>query len=798
MNGYPPLMTKRFKIKLYPRFLEHLEKFSSLSLLKNATIYLDLTALSSFDKYIDILIKNFPQTDSVKILIRQNKCWNLLNGYNNLKKVNVNFSTNYSMDRNLQNFKETFPVSHSWQIYFGNLHKFQPVESYSKENEIKNDKIQPMSIDDFIELEILQTMHTKIFDDKKFSLKHPENPNFYLKIKQLLKEIHIERLIKEGKFDPEATSLDLNHAPLSDKSFHSLIKATPKLQKLQLLNVPVSLYAILPSFISKLKEVQLPSTLITPNNFRNFIENFLKKNKTYKTLEINFDLTGNLPFNTIPFQMLMALCSRCEWIRVKFSASKGVFLELNKRVITLYPSNLYNTTTCKQLVHHSLAISQRDFVTQISLSSFDHELIDAFVKPYFNIICAIEISSAVLLQRALIPIIKKLPYFQKLTILLNFFKEEKEKELINLTEYLRESFGSFNAAISLEGPGMDDELPIEPEQRLKTFIERAKVYLPLIPNYNPFLSPLLTNEIKAYLTDEQLLSLKPVKFKSSQVINFSDMSQISGKAIIEFLKEAPPTVKIRVNKCQRLTEDISNGLIPFEDLFKIELLREGYSLLFSKNLAIRAQMNDQHVNKLFEEKKIDPNTTLLNLIGMPHVTLEGFEFILEKLTKVNTLLLEGVDPSLYNKLPELAPRLDQVMLPIEIAKTEIFPIFLNEMILSGDKKIIIIKCDQHPEMIGEIIPSLSKATENLTIVFVLNKIQLKLDKDYHTIILPAAIINELLPESLEPFITLAQNLPTFFFDLDFSQCCPEKAEELLTIFCQKFSDKKIEWINLGT
>ena len=126
-------------------------------------------------------------------------------------------------------------------------------------------------------------------------------------------------------------------------------------------------------------------------------------------------------------------------------------------------------------------------------------------------------------------------------------------------------------------------------------------------------------------------------------------------------------MKLNLEGCDQLRQDMQNGLLSMRDCMKIEMLREGFtSLLSSREMQwTRSKLCSDDIQKLLRWNKLDPLSTSLDLSDIPHLVLDDLKFLLEKLPQVRELNLENVDPSFYEYLPSLTKRLKKVTIPVD-------------------------------------------------------------------------------------------------------------------------------------
>ncbi len=248
---------------------------------KDKSICLNLVKLTrtDFEKIENHLVDAFPEIDSMSILIdpeNLNLDWST--NFKNLKTVIVTFSTTYSMDKNLEALEKQLTTQPIPRLQFCNLNEFTPVSSYSEEDL----GFAQLSVDDFIKLELLSHEYSLIFSNP------PKLETFYWGLKPLLTEEHLNLLLEKKKFNPEEKCLNLELISITQvEVLLPIMRAMPKLEKVQLLNLEPEICSVLPHFASQLKEIEIsPKLLLQPILLKLWANN-PKGEK--KTLVINMD-----------------------------------------------------------------------------------------------------------------------------------------------------------------------------------------------------------------------------------------------------------------------------------------------------------------------------------------------------------------------------------------------------------------------------------------------------------------------------------------------------------------------------
>ncbi len=343
-------------------------------------------------------------------------------------------------------------------------------------------------------------------------------------------------------------------------------------------------------------------------------------------------------------------------------------------------------------------------------------------------------------------------------------------------------------------------LPEAPLPRLNAFIERAKALLKLFPKYNPLASTILTKELRGYLTDSQLLSLKPEQEPLS--LDFSNLSQISARGMVEFL-HGFSSIQINFTGCDRMLQDMQDdSLLSMEEILDLEKLRQGYSPLLSSPDYIKmlSRMSDQDLIKLFQTGKIDPNTCMLDLKNMSHLTLEGFKFILEKLLKIDELILGNANVHLYLQHPQLHLRI--LKIPLEVSQTDCFSALIEKFKSSPIKnKDLFLHCSSlQPTTLLKVAENLCEESIYFQTTFIADQISFIMRPQATSFLtLSEPILKALLlkkeEEQFKSFIPLAEKLTTCL-ELDLEHFQPIEAEQILTLLSQKLSNAKIELLSL--
>ena len=727
------------------------------------------------------------------------------------------------MNCHLESFYQTFPQLDQCCLRFTHLDAFIPVTRYPKKllnhqriinNGVIERTVGCISIDDFIKLELLSSAYTQVLS------RQSANRKFYLSIQKLLTHEHLNALIEHHKFDPHASCLDLSHIDLSDEMLQSLVNATPKLKNLKLNNLqkPQTIPSLL-SFISKLDKIEVhlsffyvyASLFEFDEGFASFFENFIIEGEK-KTLAINLEKTG---FELQPegYAALLEKFSHLN-LRVIFRTNDEKLVVIDDQICTLYyhPPKLEpgGSHYVNDLIPGSFPLnfplalvifksSTAIFSPQIKFLSRQRK--EHYVQPsIIKRARALKFEIKDDFQIPDLPPISELTNLQRVTLV--FKTDTLNDETFTRWSNIIIEFDNFLSSTSIEMSveGTEINLPQEPKERLSSFIEKAKIFLKCISHYNPFLSPILTNELKGFITEQDLFDLKPPLLRPS-FIDFSGMSRISGKTIIDFLSDFPSTVEIGIES-QRLIEEFENKNLSLDELVTLETLKRGYSqLLSTDSMLIRTEIKDHHFKQLFIKKKIDQEKRTLDLSGMCHLTLEGFEFILKQLPRIFELTLVGVSPNLYHKLPELA-HIYSLNIPIEILRDENFKLLLNQGSSYYPNKCINLKCDHMPEMIPEAC-EMARSYSNTKIELSFKNIRCVLsngDNYFSSIYLKSSTLKDFVSgkeeDFFDPLIELARQKP-IELHLDLKNCSCAEAEEFLNLFCQKFADTKIEWMKIS-
>lgn len=455
--------SKRLNVQFTSKFLPKLKQFS-FSLLKDAVHHLDLSLISNPEGYKEDLLEQLSNTESIHILIGRGKsevCRDFLFGFKNLKKVIISFSKEFSIIHSLETFKVNFKEPFPWHLSFNNLHLFKPVETYEEEFLVKAEqgeekgpkRFPEISIDHFIEFEILSGGHTSLFseiEDENDFRKH----NFYHFLKKSLTDLHIQKLIEKEKIDPKTAYLNLSGIPLSEESFLSLIKASPGLERLKLYPVPSMIFSVLPFIPSKLNEIDLPLSAVLrifedEGRDSPFFKNFIKDEKT--TLRTYLDQ------NSFDFQVFQ------NFFKFLFDVSHNIRVEIiiinNDIRLTLeggvasLESQGFNPQG-HEMVAWIFKSSSAYFLPQLELKFYSKEILTRAIHFYSTVKSLrlkVELSSLLGEELNILAPIQALTFLEKLTLISP--ENENIDQWMAMIRMNQESLQSIDAEIFLEHSG---------------------------------------------------------------------------------------------------------------------------------------------------------------------------------------------------------------------------------------------------------------------------------------------------------------------------------------------------------
>lgn len=814
-----------FEVGFSRSFLPCLRQFFQLTLLKESEIHLSLTHLLKLKKtYINSFLKNLPQTKGIHILIQPSQSainWNFLKDFTNLERVMVSFSEKFPLCKSLGTFKERFPLDIStekgWHLEFKNLNAFKLVEQYSEDLEIPEKRIRgkksvsEMSIDDFIQLEIWKGGYTRIFSEQGDDYSGIGNQNPYrYEIETLLNDVHIQKLIEYHKFDPGTTSLSISNCPLTNSPFISLLSSLPNLKTLSLFNVPDDIYSLslapLPK-LPRLKKVTLPIEALI-NLKRPFLINFIRDES--RTLQIVLNQQFLVRDRTFS-HLFKALFNAKAKARVEFSdeigADHSIIIENN---VCTYKTTERNLEKKRENSFSNLfRIASEFFLPELDLTC-------VYSKKTFELISEWSFIKSIKLRENYRPfeldqdVFSPLQSLSNLTILTLISQSEKSfDQWANDLTFFQEILQSLNASIAIDGFDLDKTLEDDPSY-LDDFIKKGALrYKEILPNYHACLSPLFTKELKSFLEDEDLLSLKPKRVNTITFFDFSGMSKISGKALLEFLKGFPPTLRIRVHGCSKLFDEIQHGVLSLEECLYIEMLKDGFSnLLSSEEMSwVRSEMQDYHVQRLFERKKINPAIHEVTLANMPFITSQSLDLISKKLPKLTSLTLTHLDESFYQTLLYFGMRLQNIKVPIETIANfpNLFKALFNKFKLTKQTlRNLSFQCD-NMEKASPLIPDIILSYSNMLkrkgvhINFLFKEGSIKADHtSFCTLSLKVSTLRELLldidDEKLNPLSMIARKLNLRLNLMNLKDFSSWDASKLLGILSKKFT---CEWLDLG-
>lgn len=690
---------------------------------------LDLKDFKLTKEKVKELNSKFPKTK--KILISFNLAptnWTFLTEFENLREILI--TPKIVNTKWFKLFKKTFPSKKEWQISFS-IKKFRAeVCRASKEN-------PHLSIDDFVELKTLESLPTPF---------HSWPQEF----QQLIRDEHLIKLIAAEKIDFESEHLDLRF--MSRITLDPLSQIVNRMSQLKegnfILNQNSQLLNLLLTEAPRLTKVWLHHSFFHQNNtekVRIFINNYPQPEIT-KDLIIIIDSEIN-PNHIRGFLHFPNL-------RVKF------LHPLTKTTLSLHSPSLFKIKLGFNQSHYY----ENDILclNQLYLRPFSEVL-----RHFDHAQLILDAKSFNLYGKEMLTISEMFPETYKLKA--NWFKVDELNSFPKLKiltvpsslqpESLNERFKDLeNVDVVIE--------ELKKETCLEEFIVKVNSLMDLMPPLQPLFC--LNKTLRADLTDDDLRRFKPRLCHS--YLDFSGMSKISYKIVLEFLKTFK--VPIDIQGCMRIIEEINNGVISLDEFMTIYLADKRAPRILSHQTYIsvlRKKMTDQHIQLLLDAGKV-PQHSHLDLSFMPLIGSSMFERLIKEI-EPKSLVLHDVAPSLFSKVPMIASKLFHVTLPSTAFKEENFlDRFLENFIKDNQQKSLIIsfKLEDDPYLIKEILEKFSdKGNGRVIIDFTLNfPVGLHL-KD---------VIEKLKAwsSSLNIFLTLPDPLKSEFSDQDLYSLKPRE------------------------
>ena len=171
------------------------------------------------------------------------------------------------------------------------------------------------------------------------------------------------------------------------------------------------------------------------------------------------------------------------------------------------------------------------------------------------------------------------------------------------------------------------------------FVERAKRTLELMPNLNSFAH--IPDKLRPHFKDEHLLQLRPARFP--KVLDLTNMKLLDAKTLLEFVKDKEPNSTILIDGCRFKKYSVDD----FVEL--APLYQYGFSNIFTNERHFSfGQLEDRHVIKLLEDKRLATELKTLKLSTLPKISPQGLLSLAQKLPQTNLDFRES-PPSFYDE-----------------------------------------------------------------------------------------------------------------------------------------------------
>lgn len=631
--NFSSLNADKIHITIKDEFFK-LEEIEGLSYFHEVNTSLNLTKLKKNLSWVKkmALTSIFPNTDEIKLCIK-NINWAFLQNFRKLKNLIVEFwdfkegwRQQLSVDLPLKSDRISFDIE-----------DFVAVSNYSELSE--NFPEPPLSIDDYIQLLILTTAPSSFH----------EWPSAF---KELIQDKHLQELVRANKIDLDAPILDLNHMPLVTLDLmEKIVSQMPKLEEASLLDPSLSspLYNLIPKIGHRIKKLTLPLAILSTGLV---ITPFIEQKRLKKlSLFLHTHYPSNFPAWISYFQEQL--------IEVEVYSQLGVKMIISKNSIVIEPPLVFNSVFSNSLVNHkallqntliNLNLTGLKVLEEKHWSSIFEELSKAFHQ-----VKEISFSSSSLNEiEGYSEIEKELLRFERLQRL-------DIVETTPFSERVLKALGSLNIDITIKWRDID--------QSLEGFLQKAAYYRSHLPNYHA--EVLLDTELKlrADITDEDLLKLKPEKSLMSSW-DFSGMKKISSRGVLSYLKTLPSLKSINLNECTHLAKEIMGGKISVKDLILIEVKRPKYTRIFidSKFSYYWKELKDKHIQKLMDAKKIEPHSRL-NLSEVHQMSSFMFSQLIKEV-KPQVLILTDALPRMMEMLPFQIPHLKYISISSKALERE--------------------------------------------------------------------------------------------------------------------------------
>ncbi len=494
--------------------------------------------------------------------------WKFLNKFTKLIELQI-YSSFFNDNNFCDCFKNTFPKNEAWDMHFDSDRYFTEGSNLS------------LDVDHFIEIKTLESMPST-FDE------------WPMAIRSCVEDHHLEKLMEAQKFNVHSPILDLTGMDkITVETLGLLLTYMTRLEELILNlkrpNLPSFVKCLL-AFVPGLKKLTLPSSsFFSRDTVDGLRECILRQCRDIKIL-ISPDSNPNTHPSWITYFRQFASLE----LAFQSWGEANLVIKQNSFKIELKESNENS-----QIGENEESRKHLTFFSQV-------------LQPFSNESIVLDMKDVRFSSSTLIGLSQAFPYIKELQLGAHDFNPIALKGFYKLKTLAFKSphfLDHFSQLQELQNYPVDilfDQLGIE-SSSLEEFIRKVRVYMDLLPNFQPL--SYLTSEYRASMTDRDLLLLIPRKCHSN--LDLNGMKNITSKAVLEIL-EAHPKIPLSLTNCQNLHQEIIEGKVSLDDFVKLAGQRYIQNLFSNhKEFAhLRKQLSDRHISQLIQEKKIIPHHTV--------------------------------------------------------------------------------------------------------------------------------------------------------------------------------------------